>query len=374
MGIKRICIFMHRFDGGGAEKMTVILANELHKRGYEVTFCVREDAGETRALLDDGIPVLDMQLMQAGKLYRNLKNISVLHKLLGSRDFDLMLSITTEMSMVAAAATFVNPKRISLIEVSHNALSMEVHSFQKIRELLFPLMDRRMDGVITVSEAARQDYIKVCRAKPEHVKTIYNPVISQEVFGLAQQPVEHPWLKDGRSFHTIILAGRLSYQKNHQLMLRALQLLRKKGDYRLLLLGTGELLEELKAQAKALGIEAAVEFAGYVGNPYAYYAKADCVALSSRYEGLPTVLIEALACGARVVSTDCPCGPREILADGKYGVLVPMEDEKALADGIVKALAQTPDRELLKKRSLDFSVERSADAYEAAFRKFGRKG
>ena len=218
---------MHRFDGGGAERMTVILANELYKRGYEVTFCVREDAGETRVLLQKEIPVLDMKLMQAGKLYRNLKNISVLRKLLRSREFDLMLSITTEMSMVAAAATFANPKRIPLIEVSHNTLSMEVHSFQKIRELLFPVMDRRMDGVITVSEAARLDYIKACRSDPAHVKTIYNPVISQEVFRLAQQPVEHPWLQEGRSFHTIVLAGRLSYQKNHQLMLRALQLLRQ---------------------------------------------------------------------------------------------------------------------------------------------------
>ena len=89
---------MHRFDGGGAERMTVILANELYKRGYEVTFCVREDAGETRVLLQENIPVLDMKLMQAGKLYRNLKNISVLRKLLRSREFDLMLSITTEMS------------------------------------------------------------------------------------------------------------------------------------------------------------------------------------------------------------------------------------------------------------------------------------
>ena len=115
MGIKRICIFMHRFDGGGAERMTVVLANELYKRGYEVTFCVREDAGETRALLQKEIPVLDMKLMQAGKLYRNLKNISILHQILKSREFDLMLSITTEMSMVAAAATFANPKRIPLI-------------------------------------------------------------------------------------------------------------------------------------------------------------------------------------------------------------------------------------------------------------------
>ena len=156
-------------------------------------------------------------------------------------------------------------------------------------------------------------------------------------------------------------------------MLRALQLLRQKGDYRLLLLGTGELLAALKEQSKELGIEEAVEFAGYVSNPYAYYAKADCVALSSRYEGLPTVLIEALACGARVVSTDCPCGPREILAEGKYGVLVPMEDKQALADGILKSLAQTQDQELLKKRSLDFSVERSADAYEAALEQFWRK-
>ena len=361
----RICIFMHQFDGGGAEKMTVLLANALHERGNQVVFCVRSDSGETRHLLNPSIPVRDMGIANDSKVKKNLKNILILRNILAGSDFDVMLSITSEMSQVAAAAAWLSPRHIPLITVIHNTLSKEIHSFQRIRELLFPWVSRRMDGAIAVSEAVREDYIKICRADPEKVFTVYNPVVSETIFRMAGEPSGHPWLEKERSWRTLILAGRLSYQKNHELMLRALKRLCSVGDFRLILLGIGELEEDLKKKCWELGVEDQVNFRGYVRNPYPYFAEADCVVLSSRFEGLPTVLIEAMACGSRIVSTDCPSGPREILGDEEFGFLVPPEDEKALAAGILKALETEPDREKLRRRSLDFSVEKSAARYEA---------
>ncbi len=363
MAVKRICIFMHRFDGGGAEKMTVILANELHRRGHKVVFCVRYDRGETRRLLDERIPVLDMKVSETSKIRKNLKNVIYLRQLMAKAKFDILLCVTAEMSQVAMVASWLNPGRMPVAAVIHNTLSQETHSFQKIRNMLFPLMDKSMDGVIAVSEAVREDYIRLCRADESHVFTAYNPVVFEEIFQMAGEETGHPWLERPRSWKTLVLAGRLSYQKNHQLMLQALHRLRREGDWRLILLGIGELEEELRQLCRRLHIEEWVDFRGYVNNPYAYFAAADCVVLSSRFEGLPTVLIEALACGSTIVSVDCPSGPREILGDGVYGTLVPTDDSRALAEGIKKAVSRKADKEKLISRSLDFSVEKSADRY-----------
>ena len=361
--MKRIGIFMHRFDSGGAEKMTVILANELAKLGHQVIFYVRYDRGETRYLLDPEIKVFDMGLSESSRISRNLKNIRCLRGILKNPELDILLCITAEMSQVAAMATWMNPGRIPLVEVLHNTLSQETHSFQGMREKLFPVVDRRMDGVIAVSEAVRQDYIRLCGADPKRVFTVYNPVVSDSLFHMAQEPVRHPWLAKDRKWNTLVLAGRLSEQKNHKLMFQAMKRLCGEADYRLILLGMGELEEELKSCCMALGLMEKVDFYGYVKNPYPFYAQADAVVLSSRYEGLPTVLIEALACGARVISTDCPSGPREILENGRYGTLVPPENAEALAEGIREALKRKPDKKELEKRGRIFSVSESVRRY-----------
>lgn len=364
MALKRkICIFMHRFDGGGAEKMTVILANALYELGYDVTFCMRYAYGETFRLLNPNITVLDMKLSEKSKIKKNVKNILYLRKLLRDKKYDILLSITAEMSQVAAMATWLNMQRIPLVAVIHNTLSLETHSFQKIRERLFSVVNKRMDGVITVSDGVRDDYIHICKANPNKVFTIYNPVISEEVFRLAEIPTRHPWLSVDRNWTTLVLAGRLSEQKNHKLMFKALKILEEFGDFRLILLGIGELEGELKNLCKEMNLEQKIDFYGYVSNPYSFFSEADAVVLSSSYEGLPTVLIEALACSSRIISTNCPSGPDEILCGGKYGYLVSTDNAEALAEGIMKALANEPPKELLKKRALDFSVEKSVKRY-----------
>lgn len=361
--MKKICIFMHGFDGGGAEKMTVLLANALHKQGHEVVFCVRYEDGENRSLLDEEIPVWNMELSKMSKLRRNVKNVRILRKILKEKNFDVMFSVTTEMSQIAAMSTWFLKERMPLIGVIHNTLSQEVHSFQKIREFLFPVLHRRMDAMIAVSEAVRTDYIQVCSVEPDTVYTIYNPVVFDDIFRLAKEDTGHPWLVKDRNWKTLILSARLSYQKNHMLMLQTLQKLLKKDDYRLILLGTGELEAELKMFCKENGLSEHVDFYGYTNNPYAFYAEADGVVLSSRFEGLPTVLIEALACESRIISVDCPSGPREILCDGMCGTLVPMGDADALAKGILTAMEQRLDKEALRNRAMDFSVQNSVNGY-----------
>lgn len=369
-----VCIFFHRFDGGGAERTTVCLANELRKRGHHVEIAVRYNYGPSKELLDKNIPVLDMKIPEKGKLRKNVKNIQKLIRIMNSGKYDLVMAVMSEMAQVAAIAYAFSGKNTPLICVLHNTMSVEKTSFRIVRRSLFRFFDRQYSQVVAVSEAVRLDYLRCCDAASEKVTTVYNPVVGEELFTQMRETIVHPWLGKNRSCYTLLLAGRLSPQKNHALMFRTLLKLRSYGDFRLILLGEGELEDKLREQVKRLGLKEWVDFAGYVSNPYAYMAACDCLVLSSEYEGLPTVLIEALACGCRIVSVDCPSGPREILNGGEFGILVKMDDAEALKEGILKAVQQVPDYERLRQRAMDFSIENAGLGYENVFNKAMRYG
>lgn len=360
----RICVFMHRFDDGGAEKVTVRLLNELRQRGHEITLAVRYNEGPARENLSPAIRILDMDLPKEGKLKKNLLNVRYLSRLMKSGEYDGLVAILSDMSQVAALAKWCSRASLPLVSVVHSTLSVEKLSFRRARNLLARFFDRQYTKVIAVSDAVREDYVNYCGIPGDKVVTVYNPIVDEGMLEKAKERPDHPWLAEGRDFRTLVLAGRLSYPKNHPLMFRALKLLRESGDFRLILLGEGELREELTALARQMGLEDWIDFHGYVKNPYGYLSFADCVVLSSRYEGLPTVLVEALACGNRVVSTDCPSGPAEILQRGKYGILVEPDNEEALARGILTALETRPDKALLRSRAMDFTVEKATEAFE----------
>jgi glycosyltransferase involved in cell wall biosynthesis len=146
--------------------------------------------------------------------------------------------------------------------------------------------------------------------------------------------------------------------------MNALFKLRRTVDARLLILGEGERRDKLAAQIRALGLGDAVFMPGFVKDTAPYFERADLMVLSSISEALPTVLIEALAAGTPIVSTDCPSGPREILAGGRYGRLVPVGDAEALAAALAASLVAEHDRRLLIERSEDFSIDEATDQYE----------
>jgi glycosyltransferase involved in cell wall biosynthesis len=216
--------------------------------------------------------------------------------------------------------------------------------------------------VIAVSQQAADELTSNIGVSHSSVKTIHNPVVDDVLHNGAAQALEHPWFERG-TVPVILAAGRLTEQKDFPTLMRAFAQVHAQRPVRLVILGEGRLRPDLLALATELGIQADVDMPGFVSNPYQYMARASLLVLSSLYEGLPGVLIQALACGCPVVSTDCPGGSREILADGKYGELIKIGDADALADAIRTQLDHPTARELLLGRAQDFSVDRAVDNY-----------
>ena len=223
---------------------------------------------------------------------------------------------------------------------------------------LYPFADR----IIVPSEGVAEDLIEHFHVARSQLCVAYSPIVSPQLFELARAPIEHPWFKRGEP-PVILGVGELGARKDFATLVRAFALVHARRPCRLLILGRGRQRDRLQALAAELGVADDLDLPGFSANPYPFMANAGVFVLSSRWEGFGIVLVEALACGTPAVSTDCPSGPREILENGRYGRLVPVGDEQALADAITASLAESPDRAALQQRAAAFSAEASASAY-----------
>jgi glycosyltransferase involved in cell wall biosynthesis len=216
-------------------------------------------------------------------------------------------------------------------------------------------------SVVAVSRGAADDFARVSGLPRDLVEVVYNPVITPAVLAAARQAPDHPWFASGEP-PVILGVGRLTRAKDFPTLIRAFAEVRRRRAGRLIILGEGEDRPGLTALARELGVADDVALPGFRDNAMAYMAGSGLFVLSSAWEGLPTVLIEALAAGTRVVSTDCPSGPREILQDGRLGALVPVGDAAALADAMLDAL-ERPAGTLPSDALTPFTRDASVDHY-----------
>ncbi len=223
---------------------------------------------------------------------------------------------------------------------------------------LYPFADQ----VIVTSRGVADDMADYTGLAREHIEVVPSPVVPDELLHTPQPRPEHPWFHDDGP-PIVLSVGELGQRKGYDVLLRAFAILHGQRPCRLLILGRGKLREELQQLAGELGVADAVNFAGFQPNPFAFMAHADLFAFASRWEGLGFVLIEALAMGTPVVSTDCPSGPREILADGKYGELVPVDDHQAMARAMAKSLDTPADPAHLRQAAQPYTIENSTDCY-----------
>jgi glycosyltransferase involved in cell wall biosynthesis len=245
-----------------------------------------------------------------------------------------------------------------------NTLSVTSRHARRWRARLVPGLARRLygraDAIVAVSRGVAEDLARLTGLPRERIDVIYNPIVTPALRERAEEPLTHGWFADAEP-PVFLAVGRLAPQKDFPALLRAFARVRQQRRARLMILGEGDERPALEELARSLGVEADVALPGFVPNPYPYLRAAAAFVLSSRWEGLPGVLIEALACGTRLVATDCPSGPREILADGRHGRLVPPGDEEALGDAMRAALDEEfppPPEEACRPFEPDAVVER----------------
>lgn len=292
--------------------------------------------------------------------------VSALARYLSTEQPAALLAAKTPTNLLALWANHLSGADTRIVISEHTQLSQSITLSRKWRwRHIAPVVARsypRATAIIAVSNGVADDLATTAGLPRGDISTIYNPVVTPSLAAQASEPAPHPWLEDGGA-PVIVAAGRLTPQKNFQMLMRAFARLRKRHPARLLLLGEGPERNKLESLASTLGIHNDVALPGFINNPYAAFSRAALFAMSSDYEGLGNVLIEAMACGCPVVSTDCPSGPSEILENGRYGELVPVNDSEALAASMLRTLEAPLPKDSLRRRGAGFSLERSAKQY-----------
>lgn len=355
----RIALFLPDLTGGGAERVTVNLAQGFSERGLKVDLVLIKATGPYLSQLPSEVRVIDLGTKRA------LLSPPALIRYMRKERPVALISALHHANIAALWAKRFSNSSTRIVVTIHNNLSLTNQHASGARTRLMPNFLRYCfpwaDEIVAVSKGVADDFAVVTGLNRGRIKTIYNPVVSAMLIKRAKEAVNHPWFAPGQP-PVILAVGRLTRQKDFPTLIRAFDVVQRTRPARLMILGEGEDRPSLEALVRQLDLNDSVCLPGFVNNPYAYLSRASVFVLSSIWEGLPTVLIEALAVGVPVVSTDCESGPREILDDGKYGRLVAVNDSIALSEAIEKTLDQTPtkiNQDCFKR----FTWEASIDAY-----------
>jgi len=360
-----IALFVANMEVGGAERMMLHLAHGFVSRGLTVDLVLLRATGPNIQSIPPNVRVVELDCAHSRsslwKLVSYLRRerpramlstldtlnvIAILAKWLSGSDTRLAISLTCFLSLV------YDPKNADIFTGS---ITSRI-TFKALKYLY-----RFADRIVAISSGVADDCAKLANIPRSRIEVFYLPVITPNLHERSQEPINHAWFSAGAS-PVIIAVGRLSKAKDYPTLIKAFAILRKRKPTHLLILGEGECRSELEQLVRDLGLTNEISLPGYIDNQYAFILHASVLALSSAWEGLSNVLVEALACGTKVVSTDCFSGPREILEDGKWGKLVPVGDAGALALALEETLDSgvdaSPSAEILERFSLDSVVNK----------------
>jgi len=362
---KKITFFCAIWQMGGVEKVVINLANGLFAKSYAVDICCL-DIQESSSLLpklSDGINLINLNT----KRVRN--SFKATYKYLSDNKPDIVFSNFNYITVVILVVSLFVRSNTKYIAIEHsptpftNRKKFVVFSLS----ILMFLTYWRLSKIITVSEGVAHSVAKRVPYAKKKIAVIYNPVFSEDILNKKYEKVEeyiiNQWIRDKKPIITSV--GRFTFVKDYPTLIRAFDLVRHKGyDAKLILIGDGVDKELIEKEVENLGISRYVFMPGFKDNPYKYIRNSSVFVLSSKNEGFPTVLIEALACGVPVVSTDCISGPREILDNGKYGKLVPVGDAEKMAKAIIETLEDEYTSNIGVKRAEEFSIDKALSKYE----------
>jgi glycosyltransferase involved in cell wall biosynthesis len=338
-----VALFLRYFGGGGADLAMAYLARGFLDKGLKVDFLLSQPGGSHQRKIPSEVRIIDL----GG--FSNLTTLRGLFHYLRKEKPKVLLSALHFNNEIAVVAKYLAGASTRVVVCEQNTLSKrsqnETQFLKRITPLLAKMTYPGADSIVAVSQGVAQDLANVTGLPLEKFQVIYNPAVTPELLEKAKEPLDHPWFAEGEP-PVILGVGKLEAQKDFPTLIRAFAMVRKACKARLMILGWGPDANRiaLETLAQELGIQEDVCLAGYVNNPYAYMARSAVFALSSQWEGLPFVLVEAMAVGTPVVATNCESGPSEVLDNGRYGKLVPVGDSQALGKGILEVLSKPPDR------------------------------
>lgn len=357
-----ISIFLPALAGGGAERAMLHLAEGLAEQGYPTDLVLAQAEGDYLASVPASIRIIDLQARSPVIVSKTL----ALRRYLQQEQPAVLLSALDIFSSAiwAQRLSGVSTRIIFCVQtyLSRQFRNHQPYTMGQVRPHLVRWFYPWADAIVAASQGVAEDVSRLTHLPIEQIQVIHNPVVTPQVLQKMQEPIDHPWF-DASEPPVILGVGRLVSQKDFPTLIQAFAKVRQHCPARLMILGEGEDRSKLEAQICQLGLEQDVALPGFVDNPYAYMAQANIFALSSIFEGFGNVVAEAMAAGTSIVSTDCESGPAEILENGKYGKLVPVEDANALATGILEVLYQPIDPEVLKQRAQAFSIEQVTQQY-----------
>lgn len=361
---KKIMFFLFTLSGGGAERTVVNIMNNLNKNKYDVVLVLGNRKNDAYSqLLDKKIRIIDLDLS------RLRYSIFQLRKTILEVNPNLIFSTMNPNNIMIAAANALTLKKTPLIlrEANNRTASGNVTFFNKILTRFF--YNRYATSIVSLSRGVKADLVKNFNIKEEKIQVIYNPIEVEDIVSASREPVDDFIFDEANKY--IITVGRLHEQKNHDMLIRAFENIKDRLNVKLIILGEGPLEQELNSYIEKKDLQKDVFLKGFKSNPYKYVAKSDLFVLTSNWEGFGHVIVESLSLGIPVISTDCKSGPREIIGNNEYGILVPVNDSKRLEEEIEKVLTSKIDLTELKykgkQRSKDFKALKIVKEYELLF-------
>lgn len=358
---KRIALFSPSLAGGGAERVMMNLARGFVDRGNSVDLVLSSAKGEYLEQIDSRVRLVDLRARRVAT------SLPALIKYLRTQKPSALLSTQGHANVIALiAGSFPGIATRIIVRDTYSiagASDRIDESFSaSIKNWLTRHFYAKAHGVVAVCEDLKSEIAQTTKVPSEKITVIYNPIAIDDISQRMGEPSGHDWL-DCPSRKVILSIGRLERQKDFFTLIRAFSIVRQNIDARLLILGEGGLRTQLTDLVRSLKLDDYVDFPGFVANPYSYISRADTFVLSSLCEGLPNVLLEALAIGTPIVATDCKTGPREILRGGEDGILVPLQDPLALAKGIITSLTNKTRAQPAPESLQRFEFQHVIDQY-----------
>ncbi len=363
-----LCIVRPTLGQGGADRVTVTLLRELDRRRFRPMLVLMRAEGSLLEEVPADVPVHDLA---SRSLWTAWLPLARLLRRLSPR---VLLSTSSGANLIACLAHRVAGREMRLVLSERNVLYRDQGRFKRhLQAMLKRWLYPRADCVTAVSRGVADDLRDRLGLPEERIRVVYNPVVTADLTELEKVEPDDPWLADGGP--VVLAAGRLVPAKGFDHLLAAFAELNTDPSARLVILGEGPERTALDRLARDLGINDRVRFAGFDPNPFRYMSRCAVFVLSSRYEGLPGALIQAMACGAAVVACDCPAGPAEIVEDGVDGFLVPPGDRPAMVARIA-ALLDDPEMrrrlgEVARGAVARFTPEAVLDGYLEALHPTG---